>query len=394
MKKAISIILTTVIMISVFTACNTAEPKKKGKNYHTLYFRDKSKCSKAAATFFNSNNNKKETVEMAKISEDNDSVTYSCDGNTAAYNMAYITYDGIRSVQFAFNKCVSGWYNSDIGFMPYVQGENPTYKYKYKTVKFKSNGYDKLVHIWTPDNYKSAGKKSSVIYLLDGQAADFLEQPSGHTIAESDAATEQVKAMMSTTGKKTILVAVETDGYDTAATRDDELIPNLGKMAHEEGTSQKLGNKLADFICKTVNPYIQKHYNVYKDAKHTSVEGTSLSALEAFYITMRYPDKFGSAGILSPSFWTYSDKTWRKFLSKNKFSESSPFLYIYSGGKKGDTGAEATDMVNRLKDMKYPKNKLVYHYNEKGTHSVPWWRAVFSEYIESATFLRVDVLQK
>lgn len=393
MKKVLSLLITAVIAASLFTACSTKSPVKKGKNYHTLYFKDKSKCSKASATFFNSKNNKKETVEMEKISEDSGSTTYSCDGNISKYNMAYITYDGINSLKFAFNKCVSGWYNSDIGFLPYVQGEKTTYKYKYKTVNFKFSGYNKLVHIWTPDGYKNSGEKYSTIYLLDGHAADFIEQPVGHTVAESDNATEQVKAMMSNTGKKVILVAIETEGDNTAATRDDELIPNLGKMAHEEGTSKKLGTKLADFIANTLKPYIKKHYNVYSDSVHTSITGTSLSALEAFYVTMKYPGKFGSAGVLSPSFWTYGDKAWRKFLRENKFGKDSPFLYIYSGGKRGDTGAEATEMVNRLKDMGYPKDKLAYHFNERGTHDVTCWRSVFAEYLEAAAFGHVDVIQ-
>ena len=33
------------------------------------------------------------------------------------------------------------------------------------------------------------------------------------------------------------------------------------------------------------------------------------------------------------------------------------------------------------------------HYNENGGHSVPFWRAVFSEFLEAAMFGHVDVLQ-
>lgn len=399
MKKIVSVLLVIVISVSVFSACSADKPKKKPQKAstgnHTLYFRDKSKSEKVTATFFNSANEKKTTVKMVKIDEDKDSRTFSCKGDTTAYNMAYITYDGMRTSKFAFNKCVSGWNNDEKGFMPYVYGENPTYKYKYKDVTLKFIGYDKIIHIWTPEGYDASSKeKYSTLYLLDGHAVDFIEQPIGHTVAESDNATEQVKSMMKLTGNKVIQVAVETDGDTVDNTRDDELIPNLGKMAHEEGTSKKNGSKFADFMNDTVVPYIQKHYNVYKDARHTAIEGTSLSALEAFYVAMKYPKKFGTAGVLSPSFWTYKDSQWRKFLKTTSFGKNAPYLYIYSGGERGDTGKEATQMVERLKDMKYPKNKLVYHYNERGTHDVPSWRSIFAEFLEAMAYHHVEVLQK
>ncbi|MBR2279370.1 MAG: alpha/beta hydrolase [Ruminococcus sp.] len=393
MRKILSALLAAVMITAIFSSC--AEKTPKSKNLHTLYFKDKSKSKEAVATFFNSKSGKTENVEMTKTGEDEGTTTFSCEGNTSLYNMAYVTYDGIKSNSFAFNKCVSGWYNCDMGFMPYTEGEKISFKYKCKDVKLKFNGYDKTVHIWTPDDYNASSKKKySTIYLLDGQSVDFSEPPIGHTIAETECAAAQVKSMMKTTGEKAIIAAVETDGdynsYDY--TRDDELIPNLGKMAHEEGVSKKLGNKFADFMAKTVAPYIEKHYNVYSDARHTSVEGTSLGALEAFIIAMDHPEKFGTAGIMSPSFWTYNDKAWRSYIGKKDYKNNTPFLYIYSGGKKGDTSKETKEMYKRLKEMNYPKEKLVFHYNEKGTHDVPNWRSVFAEFLEAMVFQKVEAI--
>ncbi|MBQ5764500.1 MAG: hypothetical protein IIV96_07650, partial [Ruminococcus sp.] len=176
-------------------------------------------------------------------------------------------------------------------------------------------------------------------------------------------------------------------------TRDDELIPDLGKMAHQEGTSKKNAKQTADFIGNTLIPYVQEHYNVYADAEHTSIAGTSLGGLGAFYITMEIPDKIGTAGALSPSFWTYDDKAWKSFLSEKTLDKTAPFVYIYTGGKN-DTGKEAREMYERLKDMGYPQEKLAFHYNENGGHSVPFWRAIFPEFLEAAMFGHVDVLQK
>lgn len=38
--------------------------------------------------------------------------------------------------------------------------------------------------------------------------------------------------------------------------------------------------------------------------------------------------------------------------------------------------------------------EVKFHYNENGGHSVPFWRAIFPEFLEAAMFGHVDVLQK
>ena len=232
MKKVLSVILAASLITSLFAACGT---EKKSGDSHTLCFRDASKSKEAVATFFNSDTGESTEVKMERGSEDDEAVTFTCEGNTSEYNMAYITYDSI--------------------------------------------------------------------------------------------------------------------------------------------------------------PYVQEHYNVYADAEHTSIAGTSLGGLGAFYITMEIPDKIGTAGALSPSFWTYDDKAWKSFLSEKTLDKTVPFVYIYTGGKN-DTGKEAREMYERLKDMGYPQEKLAFHYNENGGHSVPFWRAIFPEFLEAAMFGHVDVLQK
>lgn len=391
MKKILSVIFAVLVIAGLVTSCGN-EKTKKSASLHTLYFRDKSCSEEAVATFFNSDTNKSEDVKMVKIEDDGEACVFSCDGDTSAYNMVYITYDGLTTEKFAFNKCVSGWNNGDDGLMPYAYGEKINYTYKYKDVTLKCNGYDKRIHIWTPDGYnKNSKEKYSVIYALDGDAMVYLGQP-GTSVSGCENIPEQVKAMTAAAGFKAIVVAVETHGDESSCYRDDELIPDLGKMAHEEGSSQKLGNKVADFISDTLVPYIQKHYNVYTDARHTAVTGVSLGGLEAFYTAMAHPERIGAAGCFSPSLWCYDDAAWSKFIKKTPFDKNAPFIYIYTGSGKNDTGKEAVDMVKRLKKMGYPKNKLAFHYNENGGHATPYWRNTFSEFLEAMFYHKVEAL--
>ena len=230
MKKVLSAILAASLITSLFAACGT---EKKSGDSHTLYFRDASKSKEAVATFFNSDTGESTEVKMERGSEDDEAVTFTCEGNTSEYNMAYITYDSISTDKFAFNKCTSGWYNSDHGFLPYTYGREINYRDSYDDVTLTCNGYDKTAHIWTPDDYDpKSDEKYSTVYLLDGTSMVFLGFD-GMQLTDSELANEQVRAMTSVTGKKAIIVAVETFGDNNNYTRDDELIPDLGKMAHQ-----------------------------------------------------------------------------------------------------------------------------------------------------------------
>ena len=392
MKKLAATVPAASMVLSLFTACGAE--KKEGTtetnkaSLHTLFFRDSSKSTEVTATFFNSVSGKSEDVKMTKCGEDSDAFTFSCEGDTAAYNMAYISYDNITTDKFAFNQCVSGWYSSERGFMPYTEGKEIKYKYDPDEVTLTCNGYDKKVNIWKPDDYDpSSDEKYATIYLLDGQGMLYLDFP-GETILDSEHAEVQVQSMMAVTGKRAIIVGIHNYGNLEDIGRDDELIPDLGRISQGEDYewTLKYGGETSKFIADEVVPYVQKHYNVYTDAAHTSIAGKSLGGLESFYIAMEHPEIFGTAGVLSPSFWVYDDATWRKYLGTKTLDKNSPFLYFYSGNETDDTGKETKEMVQRIKEMGYPTDKFVFHYSDHGDHSVPYWRAIFSEFLEAAFF--------
>ena len=178
MKKVLSAILAASLITTLFAACGT---ENKSGDSHTLYFRDASKSKEAVATFFNSDTGESTDVKMKRSAEDGEAVTFICEGNTSEYNMAYITYDNIPTDKFAFNKCVSGWYNSDHGFLPYTYGREINYRDSYDDVTLTCNGYDKTVHIWTPDDYDpKSDEKYSTVYLLDGTACKRAGQSNDH----------------------------------------------------------------------------------------------------------------------------------------------------------------------------------------------------------------------
>ena len=421
MKRRITVILTALILALILASCGmsgqgnsgeSAGAKANGNNtLHTLYFKDITKREDVRAVFYNSNTKETAEIKMAAYGEDSDGFVYACEGDTSAYNMVSFSYDGLSTADVAFNNCVSGWYNSEHGFLPYTEGEPNPYtdlekntatpvadglaydNVMYDDISLTFNGYKKTIHVRTPLGYDpSSDERYATVYLLDGQAMVYLGFP-GETLLDSEHADVQVQSMAAAAGYQAIVVAIETFGDESRYTRSDELIPDLGELAYDEDT-KKCGNMWSDFVADTVVPYVQEHYSVYDDALHTSIAGASLGGLEAFYIAMEHPELFGTAGALSPSFWTYDDDTWKSYLKEKNFDEQMPFLYFYSGNDEADTGKETREMVERLADMHYPESRFVYHRTEPGGHEVSFWRGVFSEFLEAMAFRGVKSLQQ
>ena len=393
MKRILAFILAAAAILTAFTACTASLPEDTDEAHHILYFKDKDKSDAVVATFFNSDSEESEDIPMSRVGKDKDSYTFSCEGNSAKYNMAYVTYGGKKSKIFAFNKCVSGWYNSEYGFLPYTQGEEINYYPEFEHIDFPFNGYTKTVHVWTPKDYDpDSAEKYAVIYGLDSQWMVNLAKK-GQTPNDCLNLTVQAASMTATTGYKTIIVAVDCFADMGKYNRDNEMLPDIGAETTEYEKYDRLGGAFSDFLIETLMPYIRENYNVYDDASHTAIAGMSLSALEAFYITMEHPDLFGTVGALSPSFWIYDDEGWSNYLKAKSFDGEMPFVYLYTGGVGGDTDPQVTQMYNRLRDMDYPSDRMAFHYYEWGMHGEDFWRGVLAEFLEAMVYRRVDGLQ-
>ena len=137
-RKTIALITLFLALTTVMSACgvqqtdsSAATPDsvqvKDSGNLHTLYFKDGGKSEKVVATFLNSASGESEEVEMTKCGEDSDSRTFSCEDDVRKYNVASFDCNGQKTRKVAFDPCVSGWYKSKNGWMPYTQGKEMAY---------------------------------------------------------------------------------------------------------------------------------------------------------------------------------------------------------------------------------------------------------------------------
>ena len=366
--------------------------KTKAVQLHKLTVRAPKDISEMTAVFLNTSTGKTANVKMEQTGGNNNenNNVFSCEADANAYNMVRVKYGETESMDVAFNSFVSGWNLENDELLPYTVGTEPSYDPRFETKVFKFDGREKNIYIWTPDDYdKNSDKKYSVIYMFDGQSVLTTGKDRG---MDNDImcwnVSESVAGMTAATGNQAIIVAIDNG----SPYRDDELVPDLGHInmerdnsgAKEEDISLKRGSAFADFICDTIMPYVNESYHVYTDAAHTSIAGSSLGGLEAFYTALAHPDKFGASGALSPTFGMFPEKEWESFLSDKLNMKNAPFLYIYAGGYATDNGDVAEMMYNKLLESNYPKDNLVFSKYEPGEHFIQYWRNIYPEFLEAA----------
>ena len=107
--------------------------------------------------------------------------------------------------------------------------------------------------------------------------------------------------------------------------------------------------------------------------------GSSIGGLISHYAALKYPKVFGKAGVFSPSFW-YSNKV-------ITFTEEHADLkhlkmYFLVGSQEGEGVVEDVEnIVNILKNNKFPKKNLYTKIVPDGTHSESLWKSEFESAI-------------
>ena len=402
MKRIITVILCVMICVSLMTACagsdsNTA--KTNVEELRELYVRAPEKIEEMTAVFLNNVSGETADIKMEKSGGDDGGIIFCCEADVNKYNMVHVKYGEKESMDVAFNSFISGWNLKDEDLLPYAVGTQPVYDPQFETKEFQFDGRDKKVYIWTPDEYDDkSDEKYSVIFMFDGQSVLTTGTDRG---MDNDYVSwnvaEHITSMMNVTENKAIIVAIDNnDVY-----RWDELVPDLGEINMEgessdvkaEDLTRKRGSAFADFICDTIMPYVQKNYNVFTDAGHTSLVGSSLGGLETFYTVLSHPDKFGTGGVMSATFDMYAEKEWTDLLSDKVKMKNAPLLYFYAGGYMTDNGDVTETMYNKLIDNGYAKDKIVFSKYEPGEHMIEYWRNVFPEFLEAVFTQNVTSLE-
>ncbi|WP_426336342.1 alpha/beta hydrolase-fold protein [Pseudoduganella sp. R-31] len=160
--------------------------------------------------------------------------------------------------------------------------------------KFKSSrlGNERTLRIYLPPSYGSdTRRRYPVLYMHDGQNLFDATTASYGTEWNIDEVADRLVRQ----GDMEEVIVV---GIDNTTDRIAEYTPCCDPK-HGGG---KL-NAYADFLAKTVKPWVDKQYRTKPGRMHTAVMGSSLGGLASIGIAQRYPQIFSMAGGVSSSFW-------------------------------------------------------------------------------------------
>jgi len=191
--------------------------------------------------------------------------------------------------------------------------------------------------VYLPPSYHHNNKRYAVLYMHDGQ--NLFDNATSY--AGEWGVDETMEKLSREEGLEAIVVG----------------IPNIGEMRMEEYSPFKdeahgggLGNQYLAFIVNTLKPIIDRDFRTLPGKRYTGIMGSSMGGLISLYAFFRYPDFFGFAGVMSPSFWVSKGAFFR-------YAEAVPFnsgkIYIDVGTRELGDSAEEMQMQRTLSRRYY-----------------------------------------
>lgn len=281
-------------------------------------------------------------------------------GSGVANRTLYVVNDTI------IQAVIHGWSDE------FAQNNLPTKRTLSKNVKIIDTAFympqlDRNRRIWMylPSDYFTSGKNYPVLYMHDGQ--NLFDEATSYA---GEWGVDEFLDSIFSSGKKEVLVVGIDNGLQKRMTEYNPYsFQQFGKGE---------GNEYVEFLVKDLKPYIDKRYRTLPDKKNTYIAGSSMGGLISLYAVLKYPGKFGGAGIFSPAFWTASGID-SMVLSHAKSMNSR--LFFYAGAKEGKT--MLPDM-NRIAGeiRKHSVSPVKEVVDPLATHNEAAWRKYFPQFYE------------
>ncbi len=232
---------------------------------------------------------------------------------------------------------------------------------------------ERRVWIYLPRSYNEGARSYPVIYMHDGQNV-FNQATSWGSEWGVDETLEQIT--IDEPALEAIVVAVDNGGDQ----RNDEynFIINA-----EYGFGGK-GDAYAEFLAKTLKPYIDSHYRTLPGPKHTMIVGSSFGAYISLYTAIRYPAQFNRVGGISFVMWQDNGAIIR--LIQQSVISPTLRLYLSIGEQETDnpefnrTAHEHIALViQTLNAAGVKDSRIRFDVIPGGTHHESTWGPLFAE---------------
>ncbi len=221
---------------------------------------------------------------------------------------------------------------------------------------------ERKVWLYLPKSYHTSNKRYPVVYMTDGQNL--------FDAYTSYAGEWKVDETLDSLKTDVIVVGIEHGGDK----RMQELTP---WPSRDRGGGK--GDLFLDFIVNSLKPTIDQRYRTHSNAEHTTIMGSSLGGLFAFYALFERPDIFSSAGVFSPSF-RFTQDIFIKILSMEELP--SVDLFMVTGAKEGDMTKDHARMTRIINQRKTGATQFYQLIVPQGTHSEAFWGTMFPEVLQ------------
>jgi len=220
-------------------------------------------------------------------------------------------------------------------------------------------GRYRRIWLYLPESYKTSKNKYPVLYMHDGQNV-FDDKTSFSGEWGVDEAIDTLGKVLG----EMIVVAIDNGG----AKRMTEYNPY-----DSEKFGKGEGDAYVDFIVHTLRPFINKNYRTKRSSKYTYTAGSSMGGLISLYAILKYPNRFGGAGVFSPAFWL-APQIKDDVLKKGRKVKSK--IYFFAGQLESETMVPDMLSVFQLFNSR-SKAKLTSVIRSEGRHSESTWRNEF-----------------
>jgi predicted alpha/beta superfamily hydrolase len=230
------------------------------------------------------------------------------------------------------------------------------------------------IWIWLPPGYGGSGQRYPVLYMQDGQ--NVFDRKTSYA---GEWQVDESLAALAGAGKGPAAIVVAVDNGRELRMREYVAAALSGRADDE-------GEKYAEFLARTLKPYIDAHFRTLPDRDHTGVAGSSAGAAISFYAGVKYPEVFSRVGAFS--FVISKDFIGNIFLL-NKLFPRNPALpmrfYLHVGTEEGIGGPGSKELfvknlrwlAGELVTMGYHKSEVFLDVEPGGVHNEGDWAKRF-----------------
>jgi enterochelin esterase-like enzyme len=242
-------------------------------------------------------------------------------------------------------------------------------------------GETRTVDVFLPRGYaRDSSRRYPVLYANDGQDMETVE-------------LRVVLDSLQRTGLMAPAIVVAVHARDRMQEYGTAGVPNA------QGRGARAG-RYGEFLLGELMPAIEARYRVAAGAGLTAAMGWSLGGLSVFDLAWRHPERIGTVGVFSGSFWWRTDDTDTRHKQSSRImhrrvreTRAKPALRIWlESGLQDETAdrdgdgvidsiQDTEELVAELARLGFRRGNDVVHLTIQGGHNLPTWRRILPEFL-------------